>query len=119
LGTVTESPIYSHSLQPNKDTAFIDGTVCIGGFCNAQLNLLEDSNMAIYQCFFFSGDQIGYWENIKCDGRMPLTAVLKDRLESGKWKHAEAWSDGRLVCDVSRRRSGNEGLRTSPRITLF
>ena len=73
------------------------------------LNLLGDSNMAIYQCFFFSGDQIGYWENIKCDGRMPLTAALKDRLASGTWKHAEAWSDGRLVCDVSRRRSGNGG----------
>ena len=64
--------------------------------------------MAIYQCFFFSMDRISYWENIECDGRMPLTAALRDRLKNGKWKHAEAWTDGKLVCDVCRRRPSNE-----------
>ena len=72
------------------------------------LNLLGDLNMAIYQCFFFSMDRISYWENIECDGSMPLTAALRDRLKNGKWKHAEAWSDGKLVCDVRRGRSSNE-----------
>ena len=65
--------------------------------------------MAIYQCFFFSEGRVSYWENIECDGSMPLTAALRDRLKNGKWRHAEAWSDGRLVCDVRRRRPGNEG----------
>ena len=64
--------------------------------------------MAIYQCFFFSGGRISFWENIECDGSMPLTAALRDRLKNGKWQRAEAWSDGRLVCDVHRRRPGNE-----------
>ena len=67
------------------------------------------SNMAIYQCFFFSEGRVSYWENIECDGSMPLTAALRDRLKNGKWRHAEAWSHGRLVCDVRRRRPGNEG----------
>ena len=69
----------------------------------------EDSNMAIYQCFFFSGGRGSYWENIACDGSMRLTAALRDRLKNGKWQHAEAWSDGKLVCDVRRRRSNAEG----------
>jgi hypothetical protein len=67
-----------------------------------------DSNMAIYQCFFFSRGRISYWENIECDGRMPLTAALRDRLKNGKWKHAEAWSDGELVCDVCCGRPSDE-----------
>jgi len=64
--------------------------------------------MAIYQCFFFSGGRISYWENIECDGPMPLTAVLGDRLNKGKWKRAEAWSDGKLVYDLRNRRPSNE-----------
>jgi hypothetical protein len=64
--------------------------------------------VAIYQCFFFSGGRVSFWENIECDGSMPLTAALRDRLKNGKWQHAEAWSDGRLVYDVRRRRRGNE-----------
>ena len=64
--------------------------------------------MVVYQCFFFSGGRVSYWENIKCDGGMPLTAALGDRLKNGKWKRAEAWSDGKLVCDLHRRRPGNE-----------
>jgi hypothetical protein len=64
--------------------------------------------MAIYQCFFFSEGRVSYWENIECDGSMQLTAALRDRFKNGKWKHAEAWSGDRLVCDVRRRRPGNE-----------
>ena len=64
--------------------------------------------MAIYQCFFFSGGRVSCWENIECDRSMPLTTALRDRLKNGKWKHAEAWSDGKLVCDVRRGRSSNE-----------
>jgi hypothetical protein len=64
--------------------------------------------MAIYQCFFFSGGRICSWENIECDGRLSLTAALRDRLANGKYKHAEGWSDGKLVCDVRRRRPSNE-----------
>jgi hypothetical protein len=63
--------------------------------------------MAIYQCFFFSEGRVSYWENIECDGSMRLTAALRDRLKNGKWKHAEAWAHGELMCDV--RRSSNEG----------
>jgi hypothetical protein len=65
--------------------------------------------MTIYQCFFFSSGRIAYWENIECNGSTPLTATLRDKLKNGKWKHAEAWSEGKLVCDVHRRRAGNEG----------
>jgi hypothetical protein len=65
--------------------------------------------MAIYQCFFFSRGRVSYWENIECDGSMPLTAALRDRLKNGRWKHAEAWSDDKLVCDVRRTHPGNEG----------
>jgi hypothetical protein len=65
--------------------------------------------MTTYQCFFFSSGRIAYWENIECDGNMQLTATLRDRLRDGKWKHAEAWSEGKLVCDVHRRRPSNEG----------
>jgi hypothetical protein len=64
--------------------------------------------MASYQCFFFSEGRVSYWENIECDGSMLLTAASRDRLKNGKWQHAEAWSDGRLLCDVRRRRPGNE-----------
>jgi hypothetical protein len=70
----------------------------------------EESSMAIYQCFFFSGGRISYWENIECDGSMPLTAELRDRLKNGKWQHAEAWSADKLVCDVRCRRSIDEGV---------
>ena len=82
----------------------------------------EDSNMAIYQCFFFSGGRVSYWENIECDGSMPLTAALRDRLKNGKWQHAEAWSDGKLVCDVRRRRPNAEGasrFESSPSVVSF
>ena len=65
--------------------------------------------MAVYQCFFFLGGRVTYWENIKCDGSMPLVAALRHRLKNEKWKHAEAWSDGKLVCEVRPRRPGNEG----------
>ena len=65
--------------------------------------------MAIYQCFFFSRGRVSFWENIESDGSMRLTASLRDRLKNGKWQHAEAWSDGKLVCDVRRRRSNTEG----------
>jgi hypothetical protein len=64
--------------------------------------------MAIYQCFFFSGGRVCYWENIECGGRMRLTAALRDRLKNGKWKHAEAWAHGQLVCDVRRLPPSNE-----------
>jgi hypothetical protein len=70
----------------------------------------EESNMAIYQCFFFSRGRVSYWENIECDGSMPLTAALRDRLKGGKWQHAEAWSADKLVCDVRWRRSIDEGV---------
>jgi len=40
---------------------------------------------------------------------MLLTAALSDRLKNGKWKHVEAWSDGKLVCDVRRKRPSNDG----------
>jgi hypothetical protein len=65
--------------------------------------------MAIYQCFFFSGARVSNWENIECDGSMQLVAVLRDRLRNGKWKHAEAWTDDKLVCEVRRRRPSSEG----------
>jgi len=39
---------------------------------------------------------------------MPLPAALRDRLKNGKWNRAEAWSDGKLVCEVHRRRSSDE-----------
>jgi hypothetical protein len=71
--------------SPNKDTV-IGGTVCIGGVFNAQLNLLGESNMAIYQCFFFSNGRISYWENIECDGRVLLTAALRERLKKENWE---------------------------------
>ena len=65
--------------------------------------------MAVYQCFFFSGGRVRYWENIECDGSMPLTAALRGRLKNGRWRHAEAWSDGKLVCEVRRSRLTDEG----------
>ena len=79
-----------------------------GQYVRRVLSLLGDSNMAIYQCFFFSEDRIAYWENIECDGSMRLTAALRDRLKNGKWKHAEAWAHGQLVCDVRRLPPSNE-----------
>jgi hypothetical protein len=48
------------------------------------------------------------WENIEDGGSIPLTAVLRNRLNNGKWKHAEAWRDGKLMCEVHRRRPGDE-----------
>ena len=64
--------------------------------------------MATYQCFFFSEGRVSYWENIECDGSGRLTAALRDRLKNGKWKHAEAWAHGQLVCDVRRLPPSNE-----------
>jgi hypothetical protein len=73
------------------------------------LNSLKESNMAVYQCFFFSGGLVRNWENIECDGSMPLTAALRGRLKNGRWRHAEAWSNGKLVCEVRRSRPTDEG----------
>ena len=90
--------------------------------CMLSAQFAEDSNMAIYQCFFFSGGRVSYWENIACDGSMRLTAALRDRLKNGKWQHAEAWSDGKLVCDVRRRRPNAEGasrFESSPSVVSF
>jgi hypothetical protein len=87
-------------------------SIDLGGarsICTLPAQFAEDSNMAIYQCFFFSGGRVSFWENIACDGSMRLTAALRDRLKNGKWQHAEAWSDGKLVCDVRRRRPNAEG----------
>ena len=65
--------------------------------------------MAIYQCFFFLNSRISYWENIECDGRILLTAALRGRLKNEKWNHVEAWSDGKLVCDVRCKRPSIDG----------
>ena len=81
-----------------------------GPICMLSAQFAEESNMAMYQCFFFSGGRVSYWENIECDGSMSLTAGLRDRLKNGRWQHAEAWNAGKLVCDVRRRRSSDEGV---------
>ena len=65
--------------------------------------------MAVYQCFFFSGAEFAIGKTIECDGSMPLTAALRGRLKNGRWRHAEAWSDGKLVCEVRRSRLTDEG----------
>jgi hypothetical protein len=60
--------------------------------------------------------------DIECDGRMSLTAALRDRLKNGKWNHAEAWSGGKLVCDLRRRRPSNEDasqLVSTPSVLRF
>ena len=76
--------------------------------CMLSAEFAEEPNMPVYQCFVFSRGRVSYWENIECDGRVPLVAALGDRLKNGKWNHAEAWSGGKLVCDLRRRRPSNE-----------
>ena len=53
--------------------------------------------MTIYQCFFFSGDRIGYWENIESETCSALKLLLERRLSEGTWDAIEAWLDDELV----------------------
>ena len=53
--------------------------------------------MTIYQCFFFSGDRIGYWENIESETCSALKLLLERRLSEGTWDAIEAWLGDELV----------------------
>jgi len=53
--------------------------------------------MAIYQCFFFSGDRIEYWENIECETCSALKLLLERRLSEETWDAIEAWVGDELV----------------------
>jgi hypothetical protein len=46
--------------------------------------------MAIYQCFFFSRGQIGYWENFECQTDSSFKTLLEQQLPDGDWDVAEA-----------------------------
>jgi hypothetical protein len=59
--------------------------------------MLGGEAMAIYQCFFFSGDRIEYWENIECDASSALKLLLEQRLSEGTWDAIEAWLGDELV----------------------
>jgi hypothetical protein len=59
--------------------------------------------MTVYQCFFFFGGEIDYWENIECLGDIYLPGVLRRRLLNDPWKCAEAWLGEALICRVRRR----------------
>ena len=59
--------------------------------------------MTVYQCFFFLGPEIEYWENIECLGDIYLPEALRRRLLNETWKCAEAWLGETLICRVRRR----------------
>jgi hypothetical protein len=54
--------------------------------------------VCIYQCFFFSADQIEYWENIEGDSHGVIEALLSQRLSTESWEAAEAWAEDKLIC---------------------
>ena len=58
--------------------------------------------MAVFQCLFFSGGYVAYWENIERETEGSLRALFQLMLSEGEWDAAEAWRDDRLVCQVVR-----------------
>ena len=62
--------------------------------------------MTIYQCFFFSGDRIEYWENIECETSSALKLLLERRFSEGTWDAIEAWMGDELVYRSAKRPDG-------------
>jgi hypothetical protein len=56
--------------------------------------------MTIYQCLFFSEEDVAYWENLEAEGDFAIQQLLRERLARGEWSVAEAWRDNELVCRV-------------------
>ena len=68
--------------------------------------MLGGEAMTIYQCFFFSGDRIEYWENIESETCSALKLLLERRLSEGTWDAIEAWMGDELVYRSAKRPDG-------------
>jgi len=62
--------------------------------------------MALFQCFFFLGGHIAYWENIDHSADVSLPEFLKKRLVDEGWHVAEASRHNILICRVEHRPGG-------------
>jgi hypothetical protein len=72
--------------------------------------------MALYECLFFAGDRVTYWENIECQTLGELTAALRDRIEEEKSRNAQAWYRDILVCEVRADRENRRGATRHSRL---
>lgn len=54
----------------------------------------------VYQCFFYSCDRVGYWENLVASTGEAIKARLVAELTASEWQSAEAWLDDELACRV-------------------
>jgi hypothetical protein len=57
--------------------------------------------MPVFQCFFFSGSTIGYWENIDC-ARSAIQRVVRDAVDQHGWDMGEAWFADRQICSIAK-----------------
>ncbi len=57
--------------------------------------------MPIFQCFFYSGTTIEYWENIDC-ARSAIQRVLRDAVDESGCDTGEAWFADRQVCSIAK-----------------
>ena len=64
----------------------------------------ESNNMIhvvpTYECFFFIGGHIEYWENIESNSAEQIKVLLEQRLAAENWEAAEAWLQDRLICRI-------------------
>ena len=54
----------------------------------------------LYQCFFFTADRIGLWENIESASDEAIQALLSQRLAAENWEAVEAWAEDKLICRI-------------------
>jgi hypothetical protein len=58
------------------------------------------SEVAIYQCLFYSRGLIGYWENVAASTDQAARARLVAEMSDGEWQSAEAWLGDQLACQI-------------------
>jgi hypothetical protein len=58
--------------------------------------------MAVYECLFFTGGLVTYWENLEADSGGSIEAILFAKIADEEWQAAEAWQDDVLVCRAVR-----------------
>ena len=54
----------------------------------------------VYQCFFYAGGRIDYWENIKSNSDAAIEVLLRQQLSMENWEAVEAWARDKLICRI-------------------
>ena len=59
-------------------------------------------DMATYECVFFRGGVVDYWENVEAETEGALRTMLRSWVLREGWDSAEAWQNDVLIFRIGR-----------------